>query len=86
VVRLGRFGIAARGVVIALVGLFLVRAATQHDSSEAGGLEQSLDALASAPYGTYVLAIVALGLMAYGGYQLATARYRRIRAVPGAAH
>jgi hypothetical protein len=80
IVRVGRFGIAARAVVFVVVGIFLVRAGMQHDSSEAGGLQDSLAALARAPYGRYVLGIVALGLVAYGGYQLATARYRHIRA------
>jgi hypothetical protein len=79
-VRFGQFGIAARAVVFVVVGIFLVRAGMQHDSSEAGGLQDSLAALARAPYGRYVLGVVALGLIAYGGYQLATARYRRMRA------
>jgi hypothetical protein len=81
IVRLGRFGTAARAVVFALIGGFLVRAGLQRDSGEAGGIAQSLDAVASAPFGRVALGAVALGLVAYGAYQLATARYRRIRAV-----
>jgi hypothetical protein len=81
IVKLGRFGIAARAVVFALVGLFLVKAAMQRDSSEAGGMDRSLDALATAPFGRVALATVAIGLAAYGVYQLATARYRHIHAV-----
>jgi hypothetical protein len=81
IVRLGRFGIAARGVVFAMIGVFLLRAGMQQDSGEAGGIAQSLQALGSASYGKLVLGAVALGLMAYGVYQLATARYRRMRAV-----
>ena len=81
IVRLGRFGIAARAVVFALIGALLVKAGLHRDSSEAGGIAQSLDAVASAPYGRVALGVVALGLVAYGVYQLATARYRRIRAI-----
>lgn len=81
IVRLGRFGIGARGVVFALIGAFLVKAGIQHDSSEAGGIAQSLDVLARAPFGRAALGIVALGLVAYGVFQLATARFRHIRAV-----
>lgn len=81
IVRIGQFGIAARAVVFALLGLFLVRAARQHDSSEAGGFSDSLLALADAPYGRVALGTVALGLVAYGVYELATARYRHMRAV-----
>jgi hypothetical protein len=81
IVRLGRFGTAARGVVFAMIGVFLGRAAMQSDSSEAGGFAESMRALAGADHGPYVLAVVAFGLIAYGLYQLATARYRRMRAV-----
>jgi len=79
IVRIGQFGIAARAVVFALLGLFLVRAARQHDSTEAGGLSDSLLAVAQAPYGRIALGVVALGLVSYGVYELATARYRHMR-------
>ena len=81
IVRLGRFGIAARGVVFAMIGVFLVRAGMNRDSGEAGGIAQSLQALGNASYGRLVLGAVAFGLIAYGAYQLATARYRHMRAV-----
>lgn len=81
IVRTGQFGIAARAVVFALLGVFLVRAARQHDSSEAGGLSDSLMTLARAPYGRVALGVVAIGLVAYGVYELATARYRHMRAL-----
>jgi hypothetical protein len=81
IVRLGRFGIAARAVVFAMIGVFLLRAGMQKDSGEAGGIAQSLQALGNASYGRLVLALVAFGLIAYGVYQLATARYRHMRAV-----
>lgn len=80
ITRAGRIGIAARGVVLALIGVFLVRAALQSDASEAGGIAESLAAIAATGYGTALLALVALGLVAYGLYQIATARYRYMRA------
>lgn len=81
VVQLGRFGIAARAVVFAMIGVLLIRAARAHDSSQAGGIAEGLRALSQAPYGRLLLAAVAIGLMAYGLYQVATARYRRMRTV-----
>ena len=81
IVRLGRFGIAARAVVFAVIAVFLMRAGMQSDSGEAGGIAQSLQALGAADYGRIVLGTVAFGLIAYGIYQLATARYRHMRAV-----
>ena len=72
-----RFGIAARGVVFALIGFFLSRAALRHDPSEAGGVAQSLRTLAHT--GRWPFVVVALGLIAYGVYELVNARYRNIR-------
>jgi hypothetical protein len=81
IVWLGRFGIAARAVVFGMIGVFLLRAAMQRDPGEAGGIAQSLRALATGDHGRLVLGAVAFGLIAYGVYQLATARYRMMRAV-----
>ena len=81
IVRLGRFGIAARAVVFALIGVFIIRAAMQSDASEAGGIAQSLRTLSQVDAGQLALGVVAFGLVAYGVYELATARYRHMRAV-----
>ncbi len=77
-IDLGRLGYAARGIVYAIVGTFLVQSALQYNPQKAGGLGDALAALAQAPYGTLALAVVALGLLAFGIYSLALARYRRI--------
>lgn len=77
VLGVSRFGIAARGVVFALIGFFLSRAALRHDPSEAGGVAQSLRTLAHT--GRWPFVVVALGLIAYGVYELVNARYRNIR-------
>lgn len=76
-VVVSRFGIAARGIVFGLMGTAVFRAAREHDASEAGGTGESLDAIAQA--GRWPLMLVALGLVAYGAYELINARYRRIR-------
>lgn len=78
--RLGRLGLAARGIVFGLIGFFAVRAAWQYDPSEAGGVDQALDWLAGKSWGNVVFAVVALGLAAYGLFQLVKARYRVISA------
>lgn len=77
VVAVSRFGIAARGVVFGLIGILLARAAAQHDAGEAGGVGDSLRAVGN--IGRWPLIAVALGLVAYGVYELMNARYRRIR-------
>lgn len=80
VVMLGRAGMCARGVVFGIVGWLVVKAALQYDPSEAEGLQGALVALRKAAYGPWLLMLVALGLIAYGVFQLVKARYRVIRA------
>jgi hypothetical protein len=77
-IRLGRFGIAARGVVFSIIGIFLIQAALTSDASEARGLGGALATLAEQPFGPWLLGIVALGLIAYSIYSIVEARYRQI--------
>lgn len=74
----GRFGLAARGVVFALIGLFLVQAAFFVSPCRAQGLDGALLAIASSPYGPYLLIVVALGLIAFGIYSILCARWMRV--------
>lgn len=76
--RAGQFGIAARGVVFAVIGIFLIVAAWQSNASQAKGFGEALAALERQPFGSWLLALVALGLIAYSVYALVEARYRRI--------
>lgn len=82
-VRFGRFGLAARGVVFAVMGIFLILAALRNDPNQAKGLGGALNELASQAYGQVLLGIVAIGLIAYGLYSLGEARYRRMVESPG---
>lgn len=75
---LGRAGHAARGVVFAIAGAFMLIAALHERPEDARGLGGALSSLAHQPYGPYLLVVVALGLAAYGAYVLALSRYRRI--------
>jgi hypothetical protein len=77
--RIARFGVAARAVLIVVVGTFLVRAAIQHDPREAQGIRGSILELVDAAGGRLALAAIALGLIAYAVDQALNARYRRIR-------
>lgn len=74
--RIGRAGLAARGVVYAIIGVFLARAGWQSDGSEARGLDGALQALRDAPYGPWLLGAAGLGLLAYGVYCGVNALYR----------
>ena len=79
IARLARAGVAARAVLFALCGWLLLHAAWTGEPSRVGGLGQALDALSDAPAGPGLVGVVAVGCVAYGLYQLAKARYRRLR-------
>jgi hypothetical protein len=74
---LGRIGYAARGITFLTIGWLLARAALDHRASEAGGLEQALDALRGP-----LQFPIAAGLALFGAYSLVEARYRSIHKPP----
>jgi hypothetical protein len=80
-IHVSRFGIGARGAIIAALGFFLVRAAARHDPNEAHGARESILELAGAVSGRWLLAAIAAGLLAYAIDQAVHARWRRIRPV-----
>jgi hypothetical protein len=80
VVPLGRFGFLARSVVFVLAGSFLILAALHSNSREARGLGGALRWLQQQPYGGALLGITALGLFAFGAFQLVSAAYRQVAA------
>jgi Domain of Unknown Function (DUF1206) len=77
--RLGRMGLAALGVVFALIGIFLIQAARQQDASAAVGLGGALNKIAEQPYGEILLGVVAVGLCMYGLFSFVEARYGRLK-------
>jgi hypothetical protein len=76
--RLGTVGHLARMVVFGLIGVFLVRAAVDYNPRKAVGLDGALAKVVHASYGSYLLGIVAVGLIAFALFSLSDARYRRI--------
>lgn len=77
-VRVSRLGLAARGVVLDIIGGYLIVAALQSDPSEAKGLGEVLSMMEGTPW---LLGVVAFGLMAYGVYYVVRARYREVHVV-----
>jgi hypothetical protein len=75
---IGMFGHLARMVVFGMIGVFLIAAAVEYDPNKAVGLDGALAKLANHSYGSYLLGIVATGLIAFALYSLSDARYRRI--------
>lgn len=75
---LGVVGHLARTVVFGMIGYFLVKAASDYDADKAVGLDGVLARLQNATYGPLLLGIVAAGLVSFGLYSFADARYRRV--------
>lgn len=73
---LGMVGLSARGVVVGLLGLLVVQSAVEFDPEEAAGFDGTLKTVAAQPYGPVLLAVVALGVVVFGLYSFAEARYR----------
>jgi hypothetical protein len=78
VVTAGRAGYVARGIALVVVGGLFVAAAWTSNPQEAQGLDGALQTMLAAPFGRVVLALVALGFIAYGVYSFARARYARV--------
>ncbi len=74
---LGGFGCVARSAVIVLVGVFILKAAVLSSAKQAKGLDATFRSVAtSSPYGPWLVALLASGLLCYGLYCLLEARYR----------
>ena len=78
-VNIARFGVVARAAVIIVLGIFLARAALQHDPSKALGPRESLVELVGLFDSRWALAAMGLGFIAYGVDQAVHAWCRRIR-------
>lgn len=77
VTRLGMVGTIARGAVFAVAGFLVVDAAVTYDPNKSSGLDGALRTLAQQSYGPVLLAFLALGLIAFGLYGFAAARWAR---------
>lgn len=81
-VTLGSYGILTRALVFFLFGGFLASAAYDSNSWEAVSLAGVLRAIQQQAYGGVLVAIAALGLLAFGFFQIIEAAARRTGASP----
>jgi hypothetical protein len=75
VTRLGQVGYPGKGIALAVVGGLLVHAAVTFDPADASGLDGALRTILEAPFGQFLLTLVALGIAAFGAYLFVRARY-----------
>lgn len=78
--RLGAVGEGGRGVGIALIGFFLLRAAITYDATQATGLDGALRRLAIEKWGPFVVIVIGVGFAAYGLFCVITFTHRRLQA------
>jgi hypothetical protein len=82
-IRLGRFGMFARGVTFLVIGWFLIQAGIHHDASQVQGFGGAFLFLLGQPFGRVLLGIIALGFVALGLHSFACARWIRLMGSPG---
>lgn len=75
ITRLGQAGFPAKGIALGVVGGLLGWAAITYDPSKARGLDGALRTILSAPGGGVLLTVVAIGILAFGAFCFARARY-----------
>ncbi|MGV9255133.1 DUF1206 domain-containing protein [Streptomyces sp. NPDC003697] len=71
-------GGAARGLVFAAAGAFAIRAAVDYRPERAKGLDDTLRSFSDTPLGPWLLVLVAAGLVLFGLFSFALARWRRV--------
>jgi hypothetical protein len=73
------YGLIARGIVFAVTGVLFVFAGVRVDPDQAGGIADALEWLRGLPFGSALYIVMAVGLAAFGVYNLVAARYRTVR-------
>ena len=73
----GTIGFVALGFVLGVVAWFMLKAAIDYNAGKVVSLGGAMSELARATYGTWLLAAVAAGLLAYGLFGVLQSRYHR---------
>ncbi len=74
----GQVGYTARGIVLCLIGYLLFRAAWETNPKRAEGTEGAFDFLQN-NFGGWILAIVPIGLFAYGIFMFVRAKHEKMQ-------
>lgn len=71
-----RAGLAAHGVVIAIIGILIVQAALTASSAPAGGIGSAFDWLHDKAYGRLLVTAICIGLLGFALFCMVNAIYR----------
>jgi hypothetical protein len=76
--RLGTAGYIAKGLAIAGAGMLVIVAASLKQPGKATGIDGALKTLGAQPYGAALLIAAGIGIIVYGLYSFAMARYTKM--------
>lgn len=73
--RSGKVGYISRGIVWLVIAFLFFRAAVHARASDAGSTGEAFQFIESSPYGSVLLGVLGLGLVAYGIFNFVRARF-----------
>lgn len=73
------YGLIARGAVFSVTGILFAYAGFKVDPEQAGGIADALEWLRELPFGSVLYVVIAIGLAAFGVYNLVAAKYRTVK-------
>jgi hypothetical protein len=79
IVIMGRVGWIGRGIVMGLVGWFLIRAAIEFRPAAAKGFDGSFREVTETAIGPFIVALAAIGLIVYGVFCVVSAPRQRLK-------
>jgi hypothetical protein len=77
--RSGKVGYISRGIVWLVIAYLAMRAALDKNSSEAGDTSKAFSFIEDSSFGSYLLAALGIGLLAYGLFNFIRARYETFK-------
>jgi len=78
VLTTGVAGYLSKGIALLLVGGLVIMATVKQQPEQSTGLDGGLKALREQPYGPYLLAALALGMVCYGCFLILKGKYARM--------
>lgn len=76
--KAGKFGFMARGVIFAILGYFVLRAGVTHNAEMIRSIQGAFSFLQQQSYGTLLMGVIAIGMLAYGVFMIYVSKDSRI--------